>query len=71
MVIKTIELAVEYMAFVLCIYKSAKRKVKFSLWMFLPFFIEWIYVLWSDTGKISIICKLIVLVGIFLSIKIV
>ena len=70
MVIKTIELAVEYMAFVLCIYKSAKRKVKFSLWMFLPFFIEWIYVLWSDTGKISIICKLIVLVGIFLSIKI-
>ena len=64
------ELLVEYMALMLCIYKVAKQKIKFSLWIFFPFLIEWAYVIWNETGKISIVCKIIVLIGIFMYTKI-
>ena len=64
------ELLVEYIALMLCIYKVAKQKIKFSLWIFFPFLIEWAYVIWNETGKISIVCKIIVLIGIFMYTKI-
>lgn len=70
MIIRTMELLFEYMALVLCIHKVAKKKVEVNIWMFLPFIIEWICVFLSTMGTISIVCKILVLGGIFLYTKI-
>lgn len=70
MIIRTLELLFEYIALTLCIHKVAKQKIKLNLCILLPFLIEWINAIWSDTGKISIACKFTVLGGIFLYTKI-
>ena len=70
MIIRTIQMIIEYMSFMLCIHKVAKKKIKFSLEVMIPFFIEWIYALYSNKEEIPVGCKLIIFFGIFLYIKI-
>ena len=66
MVSKTIELMLEYISFILCIYKISKKTIKINVWMILPFFMEWIYVLGSTEVIIPIGYKIIIFCGLFL-----
>ena len=69
MVIRIMEMLFEYMSFVLCIHKIAKRKIDLNIWLVLPFFMEVLYVACSNVTKIPIECKLVIFCGIFLYVK--
>ena len=63
------ELLFEYMSFIFCIHKIAKKKLKIDVWIVSLFFIEWIVSMCSNIAVMTNGCRLIVFSGIFLYTK--
>lgn len=70
MVIRIMEMLFEYMSFVLCIHKIAKRKIDLNIWLVLPFFMEVLYVLTTNMAIMPMQYRFIVFGGIFIYTKI-
>lgn len=65
-----IEMLFEYISFILCIHKIAKKKLKLDIWLIVPFLIEMLVILLNNRDKIPVWYKLIVFGGLFLYTKI-
>ncbi len=70
MIIRMVELLLEYMSLILCIHKIAKKKITFCMWLIVPFLLEGIWVLWSNGDTMPVGYKLFIFGGLFIYTKI-
>ena len=70
MIVRTIEILLEYICFLISIYKFAKRKFGIDKWTIGLFLIEWIVMIFIIKGMVPPSFKLVIHMGFFVYIKI-
>ena len=69
MIVRTIEMLLEYASIILCIYKAAGERIKFNCWLPSIFIIEWFMIIFLDNKTIAGLGKIIVYIVLVFYIK--
>lgn len=69
MVVRTIEMLLEYVCIILCIYRIAKEKVRINKCLILIFLLEWVLATLVNKGAMSLQVKLLIYLSILIYTK--